>query len=104
MKKTIIIMGSLVLVAIIALILVIALRGGDKAAGRGGRAKMEITYEQFSQNLKDDLSQETLEEVEALFEELQDADTEGKAAIFKELNDMGVLKEIDRSTIGKRGD
>lgn len=93
MKKTIIIMGSLILAAIIALTLVLVLKPQNKRPSMLRDMQTDMTFEQFTKSMKSDLPSETMDEVKELFEKFKDADMEGKAEILNKLREMDVYEQ-----------
>lgn len=92
MKKTIIIMGSLVLVAVIALTLVIALKP-KRQQNVPIEGRLDMTFEMFTKSMKEDLSNETMDKVEELYKKFEKGDMKVKAEVLKELREMGVYKD-----------
>jgi len=109
MKKTLIICGTFVLVAVIALVTVIVLKadgpGTDEGYDKGEkfREMPDMTYEEFTKGMKKDLSRELKAEVDALFEEYQTADQDRRSEIFTDLYSLGVYegKEYDKEQYDK---
>jgi hypothetical protein len=107
MKKTLIICGTIVLAAVIALVLVVVLKADDTAAvpekgdmekGQKVREFVDMTYEEFTKGMDENLSYEVQTQVDALYEEYQGADQERRALIFRELLGLGVYegKSLDK--------
>lgn len=100
MKKTLIICGSAIVVAAIALVCVLVLAGNgnsgvsDITSGtimNGG----EMTFEDFCFGMKEDLPQETMDEVKRLYEEAKQAMKEGDMdkldEVYQELDSLDVF-------------
>lgn len=98
MKKTLIICGAVVLVAVIALVLVLVLKadgtGIEKEFDKGEKTRElpDMTYEEFIKGIDENLSREVRTQVDALFEEYQSAGQERRAQIFDELINLKVYK------------
>jgi len=110
MKKTLIICGTTILVAVIALITTIVLKADGSATNKEYDKSKELkelpdmTYEEFTKGMSKDLSREVLAEVDALFEEYQSADQERRNEIFTDLYYLGVYegKEYDKEAYDKK--
>ena len=110
MKKTLIICGTIVLVAIIALAAVLVLKsdGMDKGGydDKALRELPDMTYEEFTKGMSADLSREVQAEVDMLYEQYQDADQQRRAEIFRELKGLGIYeaKELGEGKEFEKGD
>jgi len=118
MKKTLLICIALILLATAGLVTVIVLKnpgaadGQDKKAG-GGKLAEEMTFEQFTEPMIDDMSAEMMDEVERLYKVMQNAQSEQEAFdIYEELINLGVYgddkelaekKEYDKNEAKGRG-
>lgn len=98
-KKTLIICGSAVLIAAIALVCVIVLGGGansgmDEDMGLFGG---ELTFEDFCLGMKKDLPEETMNEVKRLYEEakqaMKDGDVKKIEKVYEELASLDVYDD-----------
>lgn len=99
MKKTLIICGSAIVVAAIALVCVLVLTGNNNS----GLAEIngtlmnggEMTFEDFCFGMKEDLPQETMDEVKRLYEEAKQAMKEGDMdkldEVYQELDSLDVF-------------
>lgn len=95
MKKTLIICGSAVLVAAIALVCVLTLGNGGNSSTNGDVLfEGEMTFEDFCLGMKKDLPEETMEEVKRLYEEakkaMKDGDMEKVEKVYTELANLDV--------------
>lgn len=97
-KKTLIICGSAVLVAAIALVCVLILGGGnsDNMSFMDG----EMTFEAFCFGIKEDVPQETMDEVKRLYEQAKQAMKDGdQAKLNKVYEDLDELNIFDYSNL-----
>lgn len=91
-KRLLIICGCVIVVAALALTAVLVLTNRNKTSvpdvlNQTGMIGIEdMTFEQFSMGMRDDLSAETMEEAKRLFAELQQATADGDAARVNEIN------------------
>lgn len=100
MKKTLIICGSILAVAVIALVCIMILtnqKTPNQAEMLNGGMLMdpsEMTFEEFCMGMKKDLPQETMNEVKRLYEVLQkafeDEDMDKVNEVYKELEQLDV--------------
>lgn len=100
-KKTLIVCGSIVIVAVIAMVCIFVLQGKkntnnmaimDNGMIMGGS---EMSFEQFCMGMKEDLPQETMDEVKKLYDEMKqaekDKDMDRVGEIFEELAHLDVF-------------
>ena len=101
-KKTLIICGTVLAVVVIALVCVFVLTGKPSAeAGLSGNSGVidagDLSFEQFTMGMKQDLPPETMEEVKRLYAQVQKAmeenDTDKMSEAFEELNALDVFDE-----------
>lgn len=99
MKKTLIICGSILAVAIIAIVCIILLTGQNQNQTEMLNGTMlmdpsEMTFEEFCMGMKKDLPQETMDEVKRLYEEMQkafeDEDMDKVNDIYEQLDQLDV--------------
>lgn len=99
MKKTLIICGSILAVAVIAMVCIIILTNQNQNQTEilnGGMMMdpSEMTFEEFCMGMKKDLSPEIMEEVRRLFDEMKKAyknnQEERIGEIYEELNKLDV--------------
>lgn len=96
MKKTLIICGSAVLVAAIALVCVLTLGNGANSNTSEDAVLIdgEMTFEDFCFEMKEDLPQETMDEVNRLYEEvkqaMKDGDMEKVEKVYTQLAELDV--------------
>ena len=101
-KKTIIICGTILVVVVIALVCVLVLTGkpSPEAELPGNPSVIgaeDMSFEQFTMGMKQDLPPETMDEVKRLYEQVQKAmkenDTDKMSEAFEELSALGVFDE-----------
>ncbi len=109
MKKTLIICGTFLLVAVIAVVITIVLKADVSATNKEYDKNKELqelpdmTYEEFAKGMSKNLSREVQAEVDALFEEYQTANQERRNEIFTDLYYLGVYegKEYNKEAYDK---
>jgi len=106
-KKLIIICATIVLVVIAALAIVLILKNDSSKSEftmQGNISGLQMTYEDFTFGMKDDLSAEVEEKVKSLYDDFVAAseqnDGEAISKVFEELNKLDVY---DDNFIGNMG-
>jgi hypothetical protein len=101
MKKTIIICASLILVATMALVGSVLFKNNSKVDDNG-KGKGVITYEQFTQDIRPDLSNEVKEEIEKNYDEYTAAkDDAARNEVLKRLYGMDIFEAKDKTSYDK---